>query len=273
MTMHQKGITAACALLVCSVGLRTDGEPPATDPLRGPAVRDAAGAVRFSFFGSAKLDERPEVMALKNCELSAEDQSAASRELSRRDRILTVFVADELDTLIRIQLADSVGDKAHVLSDVIAGLGRLAERGVSRSLAADLAGVLSERGRGQFERELAGIWRKIASERRGGDASKVTRLDVLLTQLKYGGEALGKDIEAAFQRAERSGELAFAYVFRGLRLSDSQRTRLRSMFLDFYSENGPQPEKSVQDKFFLSVLGFLSEEQREKLLRKFGVIK
>lgn len=263
----------ACVFLVCSSGLRANSQPPAEDPLRGPSVRDATGAVRFGFFGTARLDERPELMALRTAELSDEDRTAAARELSRRDRVLTTFVADELDTLIRIQLAESVGDKLHVLSEALGGLGRLAERGVSRSLAIDLAGVMSERGRAEFERTLAGIWRRIASELHGGEVAKVTKLDVLLTQLKYGGEALGKDLEAAFQRAERSGELAFAYIFRGQKLSDSQRTRLRGMFLDFYGENGPQPEKSVQDKFFLSVLGFLSEEQRERLLRKFGVIK
>jgi len=260
-------------MVLCGVlGSAVVGEPPA-DALRGPTVKESIGPVRFSLTGAVRLAERPELLALRDAALSDGEREAAGKEISRRARLLSAFVTDEIDAIVRIQLAQSVGDTAGVLMEAVAGLGRLHRRGITRSLALDLANVMSEAGRAEYERALATVWKRIASERHDGDASKVTKLDVLVTQLKYGGEAFGKDLEEAFERAQRSGELAFAYIFRGIGLSESQHRRIRDKMIDFYAEHGPEPEKEVQDRFFLGVLGYLTEAQREKVLRRFGVVK
>lgn len=267
------GFAVVLGVLSCSTGWSAERAEPPADDLRGPAVRESIGHVRFSLTGAARLVERPELMALREATLSDQDRAAATKEIARRERLLTSFVADEIDALLRIQLAQSAGDTTGVVVEVFAGLGRLHSRGITRSLALDIGGVLTDSGRVEFERVLTSVWKRIASERREGVVSKVTRLDVLATQLKYGGEAFGKDLEEAFERAQRGGELAFAFIFRGVGLSESQRQRIRDKVLDFYAVHGPEPEKEVQDRFFLGVLGYLTEAQREKVLRKFGVVK
>lgn len=280
--MHRVFWTA-CVGLACVVGAAggADGGVPTAQPgdeppLKGPAVRESAGpggllgGLRFGLDGTLRRgDVRPEEAIVRQMNLDAGTLAGVDRVLLARAKVLEAFVVDNIDLLTKIATAGAAGDQKDVLSLLFQALGRLEQMGFEGRLAQQVQAVLPDDRRAEYQARLSSYWRAVAAEKAAGDGGVVRGRHVLQAMIEEPLRLFGEEVEAAFRRAETSGDLAFRYVTADLGLSANQEQMLRAMFREYMDRTGGNPDEKEQGKFFVGVLAYLTLEQQEKLVRKF----
>ena len=112
------------------------------------------------------------------------------------------------------------------------------------------------------------FWAGVAMEKTGKLRSQLRVGDVYGARLEESGKIFGQELEAAFQRAERSGEFVVAYLLDGLELSESQRERIHGMVFSKLDMMGADLPEEERNKLFVGIMAYLTADQQERLMRK-----
>jgi hypothetical protein len=246
-------------------------EPPSgggADPLAGPKVPERRAM--FGFGGEFKRETlRPEEAALRGLDLSAEQRAAIDRHFNQRGRAITRFLLGHIDLLNRLNVSGSAGDQRTAADLLFQAAGRFEASGFRGDLTGLIRAEVPEGPlREAFDRAMSDYWIMVAMEKTGKLRSALTRGDVYGARLQESIEILGKEFEAAFQRAERSGEFVVAYLLDGLGLSKAQREKVDTIVFNGLEAMAPEAPEAEKVKLFLGVFAYLTEEQRAKVMRK-----
>jgi len=117
----------------------------------------------------------------------------------------------------------------------------------------------------QFDRLLRAYWNAIAAEDASTPKPKGRAGAVIDEKFK----SLGREIEAAYKRCEKSGAILYHYLFDSMTLTDEQSKQLRSLCSQ-YSMNGiDNNDKKSQGAMLVAVMQILTPEQGAQLAKKF----
>jgi hypothetical protein len=251
------------------------GGQPET-PLAGPKVATRKGT--FGLSGEFKRETlRPEEMAIRNLSaeglsLATEERAEVDRLFNQRGRVMTRFVLGNIDLLNRLNVSGAAGDKWATAALLIQGLGKFEATGIKGEHGGDFSALvrkaLPEQHRGAFDREMSEYWVMVAIEKTGKMRSKLTRGEVYGARLEESIKIVGLELEAAFQRAERSGEFVVAYLLDGLKLSPTQKEKINGIVFSRMESLGEDAPESEKVKLLLGIMAYLTEAQQETLMKK-----
>lgn len=241
-------------------------QPP---PLSGPGVDQPHAAptlVEPAIDGSLRRAEpSPEHAALRLLDLDQDTRRRVDDLLLRRARLLEQFVADNLDLLARFGVASATGDRADqfaLLLQAAAALRPVLEPG---PLQDQLEPLLPEPRRRAF-RALLDEYRDALVRERRCDDPRAPRALILFTEAIA---SLGREIELAFARLNRSGEILFRYATRGLGLDPHQECAVREAIARYMERGGEEADEAAKRDLFIAVMFVLTEPQRTTLIERF----
>ena len=125
---------------------------------------------------------------------------------------------------------------------------------------------LLEAQRAEFGRILEEYWDAVVDEHRRSEPADKFSWFGSMAQERLA--VVGKQVEMAFQREEKSGAIAYAYLMKDLGLSKTQERRVRELIMEFTEKGGDSLPKAEKDRFFAGILAMLTPEQAEKLIKK-----
>lgn len=269
--MGTKRIAAVMVAVVCvAAGLGLVAQPET--PLAGPKVTTRKGT--FGLGGEFKRETlRPEEIAIRNMSvgglpIGAEVKAEVDRLFNQRGRVMTRFVLGNIDFLNRLNVSGAAGDKWATAAMLIQGLGKFEATGLRGDFAALVREALPEGHRGAFDREMDEYWVMVAIEKTGKLRSQLTRGEVYGARLEESIKIVGLEFEAAFQRAERSGEFVVAYLLDGLKLSAAQKEKINGIVFSRMESLGEDAPESEKVKLLLGIMAYLTEAQQETLMKK-----
>lgn len=252
---------------VCLAALGFSLPQPGGDPLAGPKVHEHPQRLAFGLGGELRRTTlRPEEAVVRGLGVGPEVQRAVDRVLTARGRVLVRFILSHLNLLNRLNVSGSAGDKLSAASLLLEGLGRLEAMGFRGDVTGEVRAALPESARAGFDRGMAAYWSAVAMEKTRGRAP--TAGEVYGARLEESGRLLGQELEAAFQRAERSGELAVAYLLGDLGLSEGQRRRVDDLVRARLDAAGGELSEEDRNRLFVGVMAYLTLDQQERLMRK-----
>ncbi|MDX2132122.1 MAG: hypothetical protein SFY69_08725 [Planctomycetota bacterium] len=271
--------TGACVLLAIGAqaagGRQPDARPPLSGPVVPPRLAPALSLVERAFDGSVRAPDRPpEEAALDALGLTAPDATpaqraaweAASGVLAERARMLDHAVGTNIDLLVMLSVAEGTDDGLDKLMLGLKAYEVLAPLRAKGTLRAQIAGVLPEPERAEFERLLDEYWGSLVRDRRAQpkpDGGRPARGEIILAAR---GESFGREVERSFQRLVKSGELIYRYATRGIRLSVPQQRRLRELAAD-HAAKGDNASEEDNRRLFLGALRTLHVWQRPRFVR------
>lgn len=252
-------VTAACLL--------TSVQPEA--PLAGPKVHEKPSRMSFGLGGELRRSTiRPEESVLKTLTLDAPTREAVDHVLNARGRTLVRFIVGNIDLLNRLNVSGSAGDKLATFALLSKALGRLEAMGFHGDVTAAVREALPAGLRTAFDRGMEEFWVGVAMEKTGKARSALRVGDVYGARLEESGRIFGQELEAAFQRAERSGEFVVAYLLDGLDLSPGQQERIRGMVFAKLDMMGAELPEEERNKLFVGILAYLTPEQTAKVMKR-----
>ena len=256
---------SACAGAVAQV---EDG------PLAGPTVtegRDAAATlVQSDFDGRVRVvDGSPEEAALRLLGLGADELAMAEGILAERARLVDDFVAENILLLGQMDTADKAGDKKTQGALVVKALQELRPVLEKGKLEDRVAEALPEGARERYRRLLKEYWSAVVEDRRrspkpDGGGKRLGRIEAT-AQVKL--EAFGREIERSYQRIERSGELAFRLIFKGVELEPAKRAKVRELFAAHAAQTKGNATEKENGQLFLAVLPHLTPEEARAVMK------
>jgi hypothetical protein len=250
----------ACGAVAAAAGVCCAGQPPAESAapsvpvveqpaLAGPAVREEEAAPRSlvvtGFDGFVRRPEVPvefaaaELLALDDGARAAVDAIAAERAL-----LLDEFVSTNLNLLTEVETASNTGDGLEMLA-----LGQRAWRELEPlrakgPLSDRVRAALPEGQRAEYDRLLLEYWNAVIAE---GKRSKKPngrtpgRYEIIAEERM---ESFGREVEQAFARVLRSGQLVYRLLLDGIELRPEQAEKIRGMIAQFVERHGVDaPEK------------------------------
>lgn len=239
-------------------------------PLAGPSARPAGGAaaagqraaatiVRYEFAGGvAPTPVQPEAAALDVLGLSAEERAGADAVLLRRARIIEDLVSTRLEQFVRLGTASAAGDTGDVLTQIGAMVGKAVSLNADGPLREQIDRALPEHARAEFARVLNEYWKAVLGQT-GPARPKGGAIEVRLG-------ALGREVEAAFQRLLGSGALIKTYLTRELTLTPEQDARVAELAAEFARTTNGSPTKGQETAFFFRLMSYLTPEQQAKVV-------
>lgn len=266
-------MTRLCLLLALALCPAAIAQPrPATDaPLSGPSASSKAPdqarptLVERDFMGELRHPDPTALeAAVKLLTLSDDETARVNKILADRALALDTFVEQHLDLIIRFGNAESSTngrEKFMLAVEAFQTLAPLRERG---PLETQLKAALSPDNAAAFDRLLREYWDALAADDKKTPKPK-GRLGVVAdAKLKD----LGREVEAAFHRAEKGGGILYGYLFQGMTLGDDQRKRLHELCAT-YSQGGlDNKDKKEQGTFFLAVVQILDQDQRKAFVKR-----
>ncbi len=238
------------------------------DPLAGHRVEVAPATVTLverDFQGTLRHPE-PTILeaAAAKLKLEGDERERVDKVLLDRSRVLETFVEGNLDLLTRFNGFENSTDgkaKFYLAIEAYEKLAPLRERG---PLDAQLRAAMSPENAAQFDRLLREYWNALVQEDRKEPKPK-GRIGVI-AGAKF--KDLGKEIEAAYHRSERSGGVLYGYLFKSMTLSDDQSKRLHELCATYSVDGLDNKDKATQTTFFLAVTQVLEPDQRKVFVKR-----
>src|SRR5262249_37343741 len=112
-----------------------------------------------------------------------------------------------------------------------------------------LRGAMSADHAAQFDRLCRQYWNALAEDDQKLEKPK-GRIGVV-TEAKI--KDLGREVEAAFHRAEKSGGVLYGYLFRSMKLTEDQSKKLHQLCADYSAGGLDNKDKTAQGAFFINV--------------------
>jgi hypothetical protein len=245
-------------------------------PLAGPrvAVLREPGARPTSLVETGingrlrRLEEPPEIAALALLDLTPAERERADRVIGARARALELLIADNLLLLNELDVAGKAGDqRGALLAGLVVAqkLRPLIEAGDPRDA---LAAALEPATRERYLALLAEYDRAIIADRlmdRKPDGTLPSRFEVIVAQR---GESFGREAEAAFRRAEASGDIAARYVLQDVTLTPAQERRVRELLGIYQERVAMGATQKQQEEVFVGLLATLTPAQAEKVMTR-----
>lgn len=246
-------------------------EPGSGSPLAGPTVNVRAqggpSIVERDASGALKLPEpTPEEAAIRVIDLEPAARARVERVLTRRSLVLDEFVLDNLDLLTKFGQAEASGNKVDqfiLLDEAGRRLGPLWKQG---KLADRLREALPEARRGEFDRVLREFWSELVRDRQAKPNDQGQRRSAFEILIEARLQTLGQELQSAFGRAEKSGELVFRVLFKGIELTDDQRARARELIGAHVETFGDAAGEKENAALFFALQGMLTTDQKRLLV-------
>jgi hypothetical protein len=246
-------------------------EPGSPSPLAGPTVSvrasDGPTIVERDAVGAVKLPEpTPEEAAIRVIDLEPAARARVERVLTRRSLVLDEFVLDNIDLLTRFGQAEASGNKVDqfiLLDEAGRRLGPLWKQG---KLADRLREALPESRRADFDRVLREFWAELVRDRQAKPNDQGQRRSAFEILIEARLQTLGQELQSAFQRAEKSGELVFRVLFKGIELTDDQRARARELIGAHVETYGDAAGDKENAALFFALQGMLTTDQKRLLV-------
>lgn len=266
--MNRTMLTAiTIAWAACVAGADPPGESK-KDVLAGPVVaerREVTLLQRESDGRLKRTETPPEVAAVKLLHLAPEVREKIDGVLHRRARFLESFVADNLELLGRLDTAGNTGNALDQTLLVVQVLGKLTPLTREGSLRKQVREVLTSEEAKGFDRLLDEYWEAIISQTKQAEP-KSPRVAIVLRERM---ESLAREVEAAYKRLEKSGELLFKYFFGEIELGKEQEAEIRTLLDEFMEKTGGTPTKRQEQEIFLGVMARLDPRQQTALVKRF----
>jgi hypothetical protein len=238
------------------------------DPLAGHRVEVAperATLVERDFQGNLRHPEPTAVeAAVAKLKLAGDERERVDKVLLDRSRLLETFVEGNLDLLTRFSGFENSTDgkaKFFLAIEAYEKLAPLRERG---PLDAQLRRAMSPDNAAKFDRLLHEYWNALVQEDHKEPKPK-GRIGIV-ADAKF--KDLGKEIEAAYHRSERSGGVLFGYLFKSMTLTDDQSKRLHELCANYSMGGLDNKDKTTQTTFFLAVTQVLEPDQRKVFVKR-----
>lgn len=262
---------AACLTLVLSAPVLAQQPAPnaaSPDPLAGRPVEVSAQKrtlVERDFQGELRHPEPTAIeAAIALLDLRGEEKDRVDEVFTRRALILDRFVENNLDLLTRFGNAEHSTDGKEKFLLAVEAFGKLAPLRREGPLDQQVREALSPANASKFDALLRGYWNALAA-----DDAKLKkpkgRLGVIAdSKLKD----LGKEIESAFHRAEKSGGVLYGYLFKSMKLTEDQSRRLHDLCATYSVGGLDNKDKASQAAFFLAVTQVLDKDQRRDFVKR-----
>jgi hypothetical protein len=241
---------------------------PLAGPLAGHPVEVAPAKVTLverDFQGNLRHPEPTALeAAVAKLKLEGDERERVDKVLLDRSRALETFVEGNLDLLTRFngfENSTKGKEKFFLVIEAYDKLAPLRERG---PLDAQLRGAMSAENAAKFDRLLREYWNALVQEDHKEPKPK-GRIGVV-SEAKF--KDLGKEIEAAYHRSERSGGVLYGYLFKSMTLSDDQSKRLHELCANYSMGGLDNKDKTTQTAFFVSVTQVLEPDQRKVFVKK-----
>lgn len=239
------------------------------DPLAGPKVAERSAPIVIAMSGEMVRESiRAEEAVVRKLTLAPATRERVERVLNQRGRAMVRFILGHIELLNKLVVTQSTGESAATGVLLWDALGRLEQSGFRGDLAGSLRDAMSAEEAAAFDRALGAHWAEFAASKLGKPVAKITRGEVYAARLEETLGTFAKELEAAFQRAERSGEFVVAYLLDGLQLSPTQKDRIDGIVyskLDSIGEEAPEAEKIA---VLVGILAYLTPDQQERLMKK-----
>jgi hypothetical protein len=259
---------AAACISSLALGQPQNTKPRESDPLAGHTVEAApprATLVDRDFEGQLRHPEPTAIeAAVALLKLEGPERNRVDDVLAARALYLEKFVGENLDLLTRFGNAEHSTDKREKFLLAVEAFTRLAPLRERGPLDAQVRSALSPDHAREFDRLLREYWNALAAD----DAKQPKpkgRVGVI-ADAKF--KDLGKEIEAAFHRAEKSGGVLYGYLFKGMTLSDEQSKRLHELCATYSASGLDDKDKKAQGTFFLAVVQVLDQDQRRLFVQR-----
>lgn len=248
--------------------------PPLSGPRAEPAAAQPASRPRPTIVhrdfagGVTPTPLSPEAAALEALALPPADRAAADAVLVRRARIIEDLVASRLEQFTKLATASATQNGADIATQLGTMIGHAAAITAPGPLREQIDRVLPENGpaRAEFARILDEYWSAVYQSRaEAAPKDNPPGRAGVIAQVRL--EALGREVEAAFNRMLASGTLTKVYLTKDLGLSPEQDARVAQL-AEEYARLGETPSKAQETAFFLRLLSLLTPEQQTKLIAK-----
>lgn len=267
------GAVTATVVSVCCAGEPPAGagekaaEAPPRPALAGPTAGEEEGAGRRTlvvtgFDGSVRRPDRPPEFAAADL-LALDEPARAAVEAIAAERALLLdeFVSTNLELLTQIETAQSTGDGLGML-----GLGQRAwaELEPLRSqgpLSERVRAVLPQARRAEYDRLLREYWGALIAEGRRtpkADGRTPGQLEIVARERM---ESFGREVEQAFARVLRSGQLVFRMLLDGIELRPEQSEKIRGMIAEFVERHGVDAAPKEWAVLGVGIAAHLTPEQ------------
>ncbi|HYE61567.1 MAG TPA: hypothetical protein VD997_06200 [Phycisphaerales bacterium] len=237
--------------------------PKVTDKTTRPtiAARDLDGKVR-------RPETSPEEAAAKLLSLDKDARAKVDAVFAKRARTLEKFIEENLDLMSRLITAESATgrEKFALFAETLEKSKALREDG---PLDQQVRAALPEKDRKHFDRLLREYWDAIAAE------DKQTPRDMGKPKGRVGAvidekfKSLGREIEAAYRRCERSGTLLYHYLFDSIEVTPEQEKQLRKLCSSYAVGGIDNKDKKAQGVMLANLMQILTKEQGQQLAAKF----
>ena len=252
-----------------------DPQPAATSqPLAGPAVAPHVTRptlVAYDLNGRLRRSEtQPELAALALLHLPPDAQARADAVIADRVAAIDAFVSDNLLLFGQIDSASKAGrklDAALLIAEAFDKVRPILRTGTLRDrLIRALPPEHAERFRAIFDEYWgAVVGESLRDSRSHGKHDARWQVDL--------GERfnhLGQEIGRSYERQAAAGTIFIDYLLAGLDLTADQRRIIREFKLDMLERTGFRPSEDDQKRLGLSILAYLTQSQRLKVLKKIG---
>jgi len=241
---------------------------PDAAPLAGRPVETVppkSTLVERDFMGVLRPPEPTALeAAIKLLTLSPDETERINTILAARSLALDKFVEQHLDLIIRFGNAEHSTDKREKLMLAVEAFGNLAPLRERGPLDTQLKSALSRDNAKAFDRLLREYWNALADDDKRQPKPEGRVGIIAGAKLKD----LGREIEAAFHRAEKGGGILYGYLFQGMTLKDDQRQRLHELCATYSQGGVDNKDKTQQGTFFLAAVQILDQEQRKVFVKR-----
>jgi len=271
------GAAILCATGLCATGLCAGalyaasglaGEPPTTQPLAGPTIRDDhPSIVERDMTGNLRpVEFTPERVAVAKLVLDEATRRRVDHIIIAHRELLDRLVADHIDLVLRARGAGDgtpVVEKAWIIAAALQAFRPALE---GPSLWEQISPVLGAVERDRFDAMMREYWDAVFHQATGG--REPTTLEKTIISARHRLAVLGEEIRLAVDGLGNSGPLVVRAMTSGLVLSSSQNDRLAEIARDFDTATLHQPSGDDHKRLLLQVCAVLDEDQRRVVLAR-----
>jgi Spy/CpxP family protein refolding chaperone len=257
-------LLAGCAGVCVAVAAMAQ-EAPLAGPRVDPPEAEHATLVVQDIDGRVRRPETsPEEAAARLLELDAQTRARVDTLFADRARALEEFIENNLDLMLRLVTAESApGREKFAL--VVEAVNKTESLRKNGPLDAQVRGLLDDRQRREFDRLMKGYWDAIAAEDRRQPKPKGRVGAIIDERFK----SLGREVEAAYKRCERTGGVLYHYLFDSIDVTAEQEKQLRALCANYAMNGVDNNDKKAQGVMFASLVQVLTPEQGAELAKKF----
>jgi hypothetical protein len=254
-------------LVVLGAAVLTRSPQPEA-PLAGPRIAERAARptiVQRGVNGELKQPEGSlEEAAVAQLKLEGDPKAKVEAVFATRALALESFIEDNFDLMVRLVGSGSAPgkEKLALAWEALQKFKPVTEPG---PLDAQVRSALPENKAREFDRLMKEFYNAAVADDKATPKPK-GRIGIILEE-RF--KSLGRELEAAYKRCERSGAVLYHYLFDSIGVTPEQEKHLRSLCATYAMGGLDDKDKKAQGVMFANVVQVLTPEQAAALGRKF----